>query len=99
MADEKRLLRLLEGGTIDINIQEGVIYSGIHKTKDALYTMLLTTGYLKALRTELVSGQAYCELAILLCYYFGHMFVMGEENVVPNFQGECTYNGNSHALF
>ena len=64
VADEKRLLRLLEGGTIDINIQEGVIYSDIYKTKDALYTMLLTTGYLKALRTELVSGQTYCELAI-----------------------------------
>ncbi len=64
MADEERLLRLLEGGSIDINIQEGVIYSDIYKTKDALYTMLLTTGYLKALRTEFVSGQTYCELAI-----------------------------------
>ena len=63
-ADEKRLLSLLEGGTIDINIQEGVIYNDIYNTKDALYTMLLTTGYLKALRTEIVSGQTFCELAI-----------------------------------
>ena len=29
-----------------ISIDEGIIYSDIYKDRDALYTMLLTTGYL-----------------------------------------------------
>lgn len=37
---------LLQGGTVQGNLREGVIYSDIQEDEDALYTMLCTTGYL-----------------------------------------------------
>ena len=37
---------LLQGGTVQGDLQEGVIYSDIGKDEAALYTMLCTTGYL-----------------------------------------------------
>ena len=37
---------LLQGGTIQGNLREGVIYSDIQEDEDALYTILCTTGYL-----------------------------------------------------
>lgn len=62
--DEKKLLTLLRGGTIDTVVQEGLIYTDIYRSKDALYTMLQTTGYLTSRHTELMGGKFYCELAI-----------------------------------
>ncbi len=62
--DEKKLLTLLQGGTIETAVQEGLIYTDIYHSKDALYTMLQTTGYLTARHTELMGGRTYCELAI-----------------------------------
>lgn len=62
--DEKKLLTLLQGGTVETAIQEGLIYTDIYRSKDALYTMLQTTGYLTSRHTELMGGRFYCELAI-----------------------------------
>lgn len=62
--DEKKLLALLQGGAIETAVQEGIIYTDIYHSKDALYTMLQTTGYLTARHTELMGGRTYCELAI-----------------------------------
>ncbi|MBR3624547.1 MAG: AAA family ATPase [Selenomonadaceae bacterium] len=42
----QELHSLLQGGSVSATINEGVIYSDIYKNSDALYTMLLTTGYL-----------------------------------------------------
>ena len=40
------LERLLQGGTVQGNLQEGVIYNDIYTAEEALYTMLCLTGYL-----------------------------------------------------
>ena len=42
----QELRSLLQGGSVSVTIDEGVIYSDIYKNRNALYTMLLTTGYL-----------------------------------------------------
>ncbi|MBQ7497557.1 MAG: AAA family ATPase [Selenomonas sp.] len=62
--DEKKLLTLLQGGTVETAVQEGLIYTDIYRSKDALYTMLQTTGYLTSRHTEFMGGRTYCELAI-----------------------------------
>lgn len=46
------LQQLLEGKTIQTAIDEGVIYKTIGSNDAALYTMMLMTGYLKAVRKE-----------------------------------------------
>ena len=43
---EKELKSLLQGGSVTTRIDESVIYDDIYKNRNALYTMLLTTGYL-----------------------------------------------------
>ena len=48
-ADTERieaLQRLLDGGTVSVTLNERVIYENIWQDKSALYTLLLTTGYL-----------------------------------------------------
>ena len=62
--DERKLLSLLGGRTLRIYVDEGVIYSEIYQNPDALYTMLLTTGYLKVVRAELVAGDTFCDVQI-----------------------------------
>lgn len=42
----KTLQRLLNGETVGVTVNESVIYDDIQKDKSALFTMLLTTGYL-----------------------------------------------------
>ena len=42
----KELRSLLKGAFVSATIDEGVIYTDIYKNRNALYTMLLTTGYL-----------------------------------------------------
>ena len=45
-SQSKALADLLHGGKIKAVLDEGVIYNEIYRNSDALYTMLLTTGYL-----------------------------------------------------
>ena len=47
---EKNLLTLLHGGTVAAIIREGLIYKDISQNKDGLYTLLLMTGYLTAVK-------------------------------------------------
>ena len=67
-ADEERwgeLQSLLTGGTVTTAISEGVIYSAIGKNSGDIYTMLLQTGYLKAIGSvRLSSSERMYELAI-----------------------------------
>lgn len=61
---EKELLSLLHGNSVTAIVREGVIYDDISKDKDALYTMLLTTGYLTAISKKKTIGGQLCQLAI-----------------------------------
>ena len=65
--DEKRkndLVGLMQGRTVRSVLDEGLIYEDIYKDKDALYTMLLTTGYLKCVGQKLEHGREWSELSI-----------------------------------
>lgn len=61
---EQMLYALLRGETIAAVIRESVIYSDIGRDRDALYTMLVTTGYLTVKSKRSVPGGVLCELAI-----------------------------------
>lgn len=63
--DERNLLALMEGKSIVSSVREGVIYTDIQNDKDALYTMLVTTGYLKVVEEKSSDGlSSLCTLAI-----------------------------------
>lgn len=62
--EEAALLSLLHGESVTAVIRESVIYDDIGQDIDALYTMLLTTGYLTVIRKEKDFGGYLCELAI-----------------------------------
>ena len=62
--EEAALLLLLHGGSITAVIRESVIYDDIGQDADALYTMLLTTGYLTVIHKEKDFGGHLCELTI-----------------------------------
>ncbi len=52
----KELQSLLQGGSVNAKIDEGAIYSDIYKNRNALYTMLLTTGYLTPVSKPVMRG-------------------------------------------
>ena len=52
----QELQALLQGGSVNAKIDEGVIYSDIYKNRNALYTMLLTTGYLTPVSKPVTRG-------------------------------------------
>ena len=58
------LQHLLEGGSVAKPLQEGVVYTDIGRNRDDLYTMLLTTGYLKAMGEEIDMFGRVVEMAI-----------------------------------
>ena len=58
------LQHLLEGGNVAKPLQEGVVYTDIGRNRDDLYTMLLTTGYLKVMGEEIDMFGRVVEMAI-----------------------------------
>ena len=65
--DEERqsdLWGLVQGKTVRSMLNEGLLYDDIYENKDALYTMLLTTGYLKCVGQQVEYGQEWNELSI-----------------------------------
>lgn len=50
--DREDLQSLMDGNTISKQVQEGIIYEEIGSNADDLYTMLLTTGYLKCTSSQ-----------------------------------------------
>ena len=48
----EKLETVLQGEAIETRVREDVIYSDIYKNESALYTMLVTTGYLTTERVE-----------------------------------------------
>ena len=61
---QESLLSLLQGDSVTAVIREGVIYDDIAENPDALYTMLLTTGYLTAIHKQSTFGGQLCRLVI-----------------------------------
>ena len=53
---EKELYTLLRGDSITARIDESIIYTDISKSRNALYTMLLTTGYLTPVSQPSLTG-------------------------------------------
>lgn len=60
----ENLTTLLYGKSVTVLIREGVIYEDIGRDEDALYTMLLTTGYLTAQSWTWGIGGLRCRLII-----------------------------------
>ena len=58
------LQSLMDGNTISKQVQEGIIYEEIGSNADDLYTMLLTTGYLKCTRSQDSLLGTYMDLQI-----------------------------------
>ncbi len=63
-AQEKNLYKLLQMEPVSTRIKETVIYSGIHEDSAALYTLLLTTGYLKIVPGIFGDDMEYCTVTI-----------------------------------
>lgn len=61
---QESLLSLLQGDSVTAVIREGVIYDDIGENPDALYTMLLTTGYLTDIHKQSTFGGQLCRLVI-----------------------------------
>lgn len=61
---EKNLYKLLQMEPVSTRIKETVIYSGIHEDSAALYTLLLTTGYLKIVPGIFGDDMEYCTVTI-----------------------------------
>ena len=60
-----RLASLVNGETITTYIDTGVIYPQIKKNPSTIYSFLLVTGYLKAVKTTLsFNGDFMCEVAL-----------------------------------
>lgn len=60
----ENLTTLLYGKSVTVLIREGVIYEDIGRDEDALYTMLMTTGYLTAQSWTRGIGGLRCRLII-----------------------------------
>ena len=61
---EEALLSLLQGEHVTAVLGENIAYQDIGCNQDALYTMLLTTGYLTVINVQEISGATMCQLAI-----------------------------------
>lgn len=61
---EMDLLALLQGKTVTTILCEDVGYQDIGSNQDALYTMLLATGYLTLMNAKDIPGGTLCELAL-----------------------------------
>lgn len=55
---------LLKGGAIEVEIDEHVVLRDIERNPEALWSFLLTAGYLKATSTRLAEGRLFASLAI-----------------------------------
>ena len=66
-AREKRLQEmrsLLQGGTVWTTVNERIVYSDVRHSDNALYTMLVTTGYLTVVSSHMDGDEVISELRI-----------------------------------
>ncbi len=62
--NENRIQKLMSGGSIQVTVHENIIYSEIGRNSDDLYSILLNTGYLKAVHAESDNYDEKVELQI-----------------------------------
>lgn len=55
----KTIQNLLNGETVTVTLNEGVVYESIEKDPSALYTLMLTTGYLTVVEKSAYSYDRY----------------------------------------
>lgn len=61
---ERDLYALLKGKRVQAIIRESLVYDDLNRDKDALYSMLVTTGYLTVVEKRQMPGGPFCRLQI-----------------------------------
>ncbi len=87
---------LLSGGTLEMEIDEQIIYSQLLVKKNAVWSLLLASGYLKALDTTFVErlGRTYYKLTLTN----REVHIMFESMILDWFSGNDDYNDFIKAL-
>ena len=87
---------LLSGGTLEMEIDEQIIYSQLLVKKNAVWSLLLASGYLKALDTTFVErlGRTYYKLTLTN----REVHIMFESMILDWFSGNDDYNDFITAL-
>ncbi|MDE6202607.1 MAG: ATP-binding protein, partial [Lachnospiraceae bacterium] len=87
---------LLKGGTLNMEIDEQIVYSQLNTRKNALWSLLLAGGYLKVICTDFVerTGRTYYELGLTN----KEVRIMFEHMVQDWFSGNDDYNDFVRAL-
>ncbi len=81
---------LLGGETLNVEIDEQIIYEQLLSKKNAVWSLLLASGYLKVVNTDFVerTGRTYYELALTN----KEVYVMFENMIRDWFSGNDDYN-------
>ena len=87
---------LLSGGTLEMEIDEQIIYSQLLVKKNAVWSLLLASGYLKVLDTTFVErlGRTYYKLTLTN----REVHIMFESMILDWFSGNDDYNDFIKAL-
>lgn len=87
---------LLCGGILRMEIDEQIVYDQLFGVKNAIWSLLLASGYLKAIKTMFVesTGRLYYDLALTN----KEVRIMFEKMVDGWFSGNDNYNEFIHAL-
>ncbi len=62
--DASMLETLIDGGTVDKEVETNIIYPDIKRKKGLAFSLLAQTGYLKSIHNEIVRGKLICTLKI-----------------------------------
>ena len=87
---KKTFQALLGGKTLNVEIDEQIIYEQLPSKKNAVWSLLLASGYLKVVNTDFVerTGRTYYELALTN----KEVYVMFENMIRDWFSGNDDYN-------
>jgi len=87
---------LLGGGTVQMEIDEQIVYNQLATKKNAIWSLLLASGYLKAAETTFVekTGRMYYDLVLTN----KEVRIMFEKMVLEWFSGNDNYNDFIRAL-
>ena len=87
---------LLSGGTLHMEIDEQIVYDQLYAKKNALWSLLLASGYLKVLGTTFLkeTGRTYYDLALTN----KEVYIMFENMVHDWFSSSDNYNDFIKAL-
>ncbi len=93
---KKSFEKLLEGGALEMEIDEQIVYNQLSTKKNAIWSLLLASGYLRVLDTTFVesSGRTYYKLVLTN----KEVCIMFEDIVRDWFVGSDHYNDFIKAL-